>query len=275
MAEVQQDWGRPVPPAYFAAMKERVHLAFTSELQAIAGAAEVLAALRLPKVVASSSAPAKLEQGLRFVELFDFFAPDIVSAQLGSAAWCLKTVSRGCVRRGRPACGCSALQAAATVRRDMRTACWLPARSGCLGICASCPRLCPRPLRRPPQCSKAAAGLCYIWSCRQHQSRSAAPPGAACFSLLSGRVAQLAEHSTLNRQVAGSIPAASTMIWHSKRVVSRFSPSGSEMERFAGGYEQTPPATKPPTSTHLLVSQQISYRQKRRQRACRLHHCFE
>ncbi len=82
MAEVQQDWGKPVPPAYFAAMKERVHIAFTSELQAIAGAAEVLAELRLPKVVASSSAPAKLEQGLRFVGLFDFFAPDIVSAQL-------------------------------------------------------------------------------------------------------------------------------------------------------------------------------------------------
>ncbi len=80
MAEVQRDWGQPVPAAYFAAMKQRVHHAFTSELRAIAGAAEVLAELRLPKIVASSSAPAKLEQGLRFVGLFDFFAPNIVSA---------------------------------------------------------------------------------------------------------------------------------------------------------------------------------------------------
>jgi hypothetical protein len=31
-------------------------------------------------------------------------------------------------------------------------------------------------------------------------------------SSLDGRVAQLAEHSTLNRQVGGSIPPASTMI---------------------------------------------------------------
>ena len=82
LAEVRQDWGQPVPPAYFAAMKQRVHLAFTSELQAIDGAAEVLARIQLPKVVASSSATAKLEQGLRYVGLFDFFAPDIVSAQL-------------------------------------------------------------------------------------------------------------------------------------------------------------------------------------------------
>ena len=82
LAEVQRDWGQPVPRAYFAAMKERVNIAFSSELQAIAGAGEVLAQIHLPKIVASSSAPAKLEQGLRHVGLFDFFAPHIVSAQL-------------------------------------------------------------------------------------------------------------------------------------------------------------------------------------------------
>ncbi len=82
LAEVQQDWGQPVPSAYFSAMKERVNLAFSSELQAIAGVAEMLAQIHLPKIVASSSAPGKLEQGLRYVGLFDYFAPHIVSAQL-------------------------------------------------------------------------------------------------------------------------------------------------------------------------------------------------
>ena len=81
LAEVKRDWGRPVPESYFAAMKERVTVAFSTELQAIAGAAAMLEQLRLPRVVASSSAPAKLEQGLRYVGLYDFFAPNIISAR--------------------------------------------------------------------------------------------------------------------------------------------------------------------------------------------------
>jgi len=81
LAEVQQDWGQPVPEAYFIAMKQRVTLAFQSELQAIAGVAEMLTQVQLPKCVASSSAPAKLEQGLRHVRLHEFFAPNIISAQ--------------------------------------------------------------------------------------------------------------------------------------------------------------------------------------------------
>ncbi len=79
LAEVAADWGRPVPEAYYVAMKQRVSRAFASELEAIAGAAEVLPGIRIPKVVASSSAPHKLEQGLRFVGLHGLFAPDIVS----------------------------------------------------------------------------------------------------------------------------------------------------------------------------------------------------
>lgn len=80
LAEVARDWARPVPPAYFASMKERVGRAFESELQAIDGVAEVVARMHLPRVVASSSAPHKLEQGLRFVGLYPLFAPHIISA---------------------------------------------------------------------------------------------------------------------------------------------------------------------------------------------------
>ncbi len=79
LAEVAHDWGRPVPDAYYAAMKARVGHAFENDLQAVAGTHEVLAALHLPRVVASSSAPAKLEQGLRFVGLYPYFAPNILS----------------------------------------------------------------------------------------------------------------------------------------------------------------------------------------------------
>ena len=36
LAEVTSDWGRPVPPAYFASMKTRVDHAFANDLRAIA-----------------------------------------------------------------------------------------------------------------------------------------------------------------------------------------------------------------------------------------------
>ncbi|RRA49018.1 HAD family phosphatase [Acidipila sp. EB88] len=89
LAEVKEDWGQPVPEAYFVHTKQRINAAFSTELQAIAGVAEMLAQLRLPRIVASSSAPAKLEQGLRFVGLYDLLAPHIVSTQM--------------VRHGKPA----------------------------------------------------------------------------------------------------------------------------------------------------------------------------
>lgn len=81
LAEVADDWGQPVPAEYFTRMKTRVTHAFSNDLQAIAGTLEVLSRLRMPRCVASSSAPEKLEQGLRFVGLHRFFAPHIVSAQ--------------------------------------------------------------------------------------------------------------------------------------------------------------------------------------------------
>jgi HAD superfamily hydrolase (TIGR01509 family) len=82
LAEVAQDWGQPVPQDYFTAMKQRVNHAFAHDLEAIDGADAVLRALRLPRCVASSSSMVKLDQGLKFVGLFDHFAPNIVSAQL-------------------------------------------------------------------------------------------------------------------------------------------------------------------------------------------------
>ena len=114
LAEVAEHWGRPVPAAYYKAMKHRVDLAFRTELQAIAGVAPMLARVRIPKCVASSSAPAKLEQGLRHTGLLSYFrrservpvagsaaAPDVVSAQWvirGKPAPDVFVFAAGCMR---------------------------------------------------------------------------------------------------------------------------------------------------------------------------------
>jgi HAD superfamily hydrolase (TIGR01509 family) len=82
MIEIEREWGQAVPADYFSAMKQRVDRLFTTELEPIDGAREMLTAMQMPRCVASSSAPAKLEQGLRFVGLYDFFAPNVVSARL-------------------------------------------------------------------------------------------------------------------------------------------------------------------------------------------------
>jgi HAD superfamily hydrolase (TIGR01509 family) len=82
MIEIEREWGHTVPPDYFAAMKQRVDRLFATELEPIEGAREMLSAMQMPRCVASSSAPAKLQQGLQFVGLYDYFAPNIVSARL-------------------------------------------------------------------------------------------------------------------------------------------------------------------------------------------------
>ena len=80
VAEIQAEWGRVVPEQYFAAMRTRVEHAYASELQAVPGVVELVARIRIPVCVASSSDPAKLSLGLETVKLYDRFAPHVVSA---------------------------------------------------------------------------------------------------------------------------------------------------------------------------------------------------
>jgi HAD superfamily hydrolase (TIGR01509 family) len=80
LADIAERWGQPVPAAYRENVSARIHRAFTTELQAIPGVAAVLADVRMPVCVASSSAPAKLKLGLEFVGLYARFAPHVVSA---------------------------------------------------------------------------------------------------------------------------------------------------------------------------------------------------
>lgn len=78
-AEIERDWGRPVPAAYFDEMKGLVAEAYRTELRAVPGVAEVLGRLRIPICVASSGAPGKLRLGLEAAGLLRPFGTDLVS----------------------------------------------------------------------------------------------------------------------------------------------------------------------------------------------------
>ena len=81
VAEIEQQWGQSIPTGYFNELARRVHEAYTTELQAIDGVDEVLAAIRIPFCVASSSDPDKLKLGLGFVNLYHYFDPHVISAK--------------------------------------------------------------------------------------------------------------------------------------------------------------------------------------------------
>ena len=80
IAEIEREWGRPVPPEYFEGMKAKVADAYRTELRPVPGVAEALARLRVPFCVASSSAPGKLRLGLETAGLLGAFAGNLVSA---------------------------------------------------------------------------------------------------------------------------------------------------------------------------------------------------
>ena len=80
IAEVERDWGRPVPAAYRSRMRSRVAQSYAGELQAIPGVLDTLNAIRCGICVASSSGPEKLQLGLRSTGLLDRFGENVISA---------------------------------------------------------------------------------------------------------------------------------------------------------------------------------------------------
>lgn len=82
IADVEADWGRPVPAEFFSRVKARVEQAYATELRIMPGIADLLDRLRVPACVASSAYPAKLRLGLEVVGLAHRFEPNIVSASL-------------------------------------------------------------------------------------------------------------------------------------------------------------------------------------------------
>ena len=78
-AEIEQEWGRPIPAAYGRQVDARVEEAYAHELQIIPGVVEAIDGLALPYCVASSSGPAKLRRGLEAVGLYERFAENAIS----------------------------------------------------------------------------------------------------------------------------------------------------------------------------------------------------
>jgi HAD superfamily hydrolase (TIGR01509 family) len=78
---LEREHGKALPPGYNTRVKMRIAELYRTELRAIAGVAEALAAIRLPVCVASSSAPETLRLGLGLVGLWERFAPHVFSAR--------------------------------------------------------------------------------------------------------------------------------------------------------------------------------------------------
>ena len=81
-AEIESEWGQPIPETYGKRVNERVVEAYGTELKIMPGLAEALDKITIPICVASSSFPEKLRLGLETVGLYERFMPNVVSATL-------------------------------------------------------------------------------------------------------------------------------------------------------------------------------------------------
>jgi HAD superfamily hydrolase (TIGR01509 family) len=86
---IEANYGKPLPEGFRDGVDKEVYRRFAESLAPMEGAPELLAGLKLPRCVASSTGLARLTQNLRQVGLASFFEPAIFS------------VSQ--VKRGKPA----------------------------------------------------------------------------------------------------------------------------------------------------------------------------
>jgi HAD superfamily hydrolase (TIGR01509 family) len=81
MAEmILERFGRPMPEGFMQATRAKIMRAFTDELRAIEGVAELLASLRTPICVASNSHTDRVRHSLEITDLLRFFDPHVFSA---------------------------------------------------------------------------------------------------------------------------------------------------------------------------------------------------
>jgi HAD superfamily hydrolase (TIGR01509 family) len=79
---IEADLGRSLPADYDQRVENRVLAAYRTQLKAVSGAAETVAALPWRHCVASSSRPAKLCLGLIETAQFELFYPHVFSSSL-------------------------------------------------------------------------------------------------------------------------------------------------------------------------------------------------
>ena len=77
---VETELGRKLPDDVEAEIKQETLRFYAGDLKAIAHVGEVMAAIDLPKCVASSGTPEKIHHGLSCAGLYEDFAPHIFSA---------------------------------------------------------------------------------------------------------------------------------------------------------------------------------------------------
>jgi HAD superfamily hydrolase (TIGR01509 family) len=77
---VEAELGRSLPEDFEAQMKQAALQRYASDLGAIPCIGEAIAAIDLPKCVASSGTPEKIRHGLSCAGLYDLLAPHIFSA---------------------------------------------------------------------------------------------------------------------------------------------------------------------------------------------------
>jgi HAD superfamily hydrolase (TIGR01509 family) len=86
---IEAELGRSLPSDFEAQVKQSTLQSYADDLRPVAHVAEAVAAINLPKCVASSGTPEKIRHGLTCAGLYDILAPHIFSASQ--------------VRRGKPA----------------------------------------------------------------------------------------------------------------------------------------------------------------------------
>jgi HAD superfamily hydrolase (TIGR01509 family) len=86
---VEAEIGRKLPADFTSQVKQATLQRYADDLQPVPYVAEAVAAINLPKCVASSGTPEKIRHGLTCAGLYDILAPHIFSA--------------GQVKRGKPA----------------------------------------------------------------------------------------------------------------------------------------------------------------------------
>ena len=77
---VEAELGRSLPDDFETQMKQAALQRYANELQAIPYVADVIAAITLPKCVASSGTPEKVRHGLTCAGLSDLLVPNVFSA---------------------------------------------------------------------------------------------------------------------------------------------------------------------------------------------------
>jgi HAD superfamily hydrolase (TIGR01509 family) len=77
---IEREIGRPLPEDFEAQVKEATLKFYAGDLKAIAGVAAAIAAIELPKCVASSGTPDKIRHGLECAGLYEQLSPHIFSA---------------------------------------------------------------------------------------------------------------------------------------------------------------------------------------------------